>query len=335
MGSLVKFEVAEMPDVLVVGKEIRHNLRALRRGSNPIPAFWERCFQDGTFPALEAQGGQIQSPGYVGVMTNWDKGFRNYSYVVGMLMKAGADVPEGFVGYPLGAAQVATGWLQGKDAADAGANAHDSTQQELEAQGYKWAKAKWCMERYVHPRFTTPDENGNIIMDYCFPVVYIRDKSIEAEDIISLISKADTQENARDFVAFLRGNAFPLTYNPDEYEEDEWSGAIGGVVGDSIGYMSVRPGARSPHTWTIWLNEYGFDAGGLAEDEELKAFVWENVNLCTRCHSDWENCGGGEAVVFGRTFERLCHSPMVFNVPDAQKLGMLKKLLLRIGQKKQ
>ena len=33
--------------------------------------------------------------------------------------------------------------------------------------------AIWCAERYVCPRFTTPDEKGCVILDLCFPAQHI------------------------------------------------------------------------------------------------------------------------------------------------------------------
>ena len=29
----------------------------------------------------------------------------------------------------------------------------------------------WCFERYNCPRYTTPDENGNVILDYAVSIV--------------------------------------------------------------------------------------------------------------------------------------------------------------------
>lgn len=154
------------------------------------------------------------------------------------------------------------------------------------------------------------------------------------EDIINHVLSGDMQKNALDFVDFLSANGFQTEYNPDEYEENKWTGAIGGVVGDSIGYMFVRAGTNCPDPWNIWLNEYEFDYSSSAEDDELKEFIWKNVNGCSKCNPNWENCGGGERVVLGKKFDRLCHSPMSFYVPDAQELEKLKKLLLKVKQKR-
>ena len=155
------------------------------------------------------------------------------------------------------------------------------------------------------------------------------------EETMNLILSGDTLKNAIDFVAFLRANEFQMEYNPDENAESKWTGAIGGIVGDSIGYMYVNSGTNFPDPWTIWLNEYDFYDNGSAEDDVLQNFLWENVNKCSRCNPNWENCGGGEKIVLGKKFENLCHSPMFFYTPDALKLEMLKKLMLKIKENQQ
>ena len=154
------------------------------------------------------------------------------------------------------------------------------------------------------------------------------------ENIIKLTLSGESQKNALDFVIFLRENELQIEYNPDECAEGKWTGAIGGIVGDSIGYMYVNPGTNFPDPWNIWLNEYDFYYDGSAEVGELKNFLWENVNNCSRCNPNWEKCGGGEKTVLGKKFESLCHSPMFFYTPDAQKIDMLKKVMLKVKEKR-
>ena len=157
---------------------------------------------------------------------------------------------------------------------------------------------------------------------------------VSLENILKRVLSGDALKNVQDFVLFLQDNGFQMEYNPNEYTENKWTGAIGGTIGNSIGYMYINPGSSFPDPWTIWLNEYDFIDDDSAEAKELKDFLWENVNICSRCHEGWEKCGGGEKTVMGKKFESLCHSPMVFYAPDAQKLLMLEKLLLRINTDK-
>lgn len=170
MGKLIDFKVAEIPEVLLIGKEIRYSIEEQMKGNNPLPAFWGRCFADDTFPALESQSDLIYDDSYVGVMLDWDKGDGEFTYIVGMLMKNGSDVPEGFVSRKIDTTRVAIGWIQGGDTQDVCSNAHELTEQALKAEGYSNNGMKWFMELYNCPRFTTPDENGQIILDYYIPI---------------------------------------------------------------------------------------------------------------------------------------------------------------------
>lgn len=170
MGKLIKFEVTDLPDILLVGKEIRHSMEEQMKGINPIPAFWDGCFAEGIFSILEKQEDSIFNRDYAGVLTDWDKGDGDFSYIIGMLMKPGADVPEGYVSRHIKATKIAIAWIQGKDVADVCMNAHELTEQTLKAEGHNCDKMKWSMELYNCPRFTKPDENGQIILDYYIPI---------------------------------------------------------------------------------------------------------------------------------------------------------------------
>lgn len=43
---------------------------------------------------------------------------------------------------------------------------HNMCLEELKTHGFLRKEDDWCFERYNCPRFTTPDENGNVILDY-------------------------------------------------------------------------------------------------------------------------------------------------------------------------
>jgi len=169
-GKLIEFKVSELPNVLLVGKELRHSMEEQMKGNNPLPYFWDSCFADETFSILEKQSEFVYNAAYVGVMIDWDKGDGKFSYIVGILMKPGADVPEGFVSRTIDATRVAIGLIQGKDAQDVCSKAHEVTEQALKADGYSNNGMKWCMELYNCPRFTTPDKNDEIVLDYYIPI---------------------------------------------------------------------------------------------------------------------------------------------------------------------
>jgi predicted transcriptional regulator YdeE len=170
MGELIKFEVKKLPNLKLVGKELRYNMEAHMKGDNRIPAFWDKCFEDGIFSLLEKQADFVYDNSYVGVMLDWDKGDGDFSYIVGMLMKDGASVTEGYVCRDIEETDVAIGWIKGKNTADVCSAAHPLTEKAIKENGYKCEQMKWCMELYNCPRFSQPDENGDIVLDYYIPV---------------------------------------------------------------------------------------------------------------------------------------------------------------------
>jgi len=131
----------------------------------------------------------------------------------------------------------------------------------------------------------------------------------------------DTQKNVLDFVAFMRENEISLNSKDGE----GW--AVGGIVGNSIGFMLVNGAEQMPGPWTIWFNSCDFD-GVDSVDNELKEIVWAHVSPCGHCHDDWKDCGSSNRTIFGREFESLCHSPLMFTAPDAKTLESVKKLII-------
>ena len=170
--TLVKLEIIDQPEIVVVGKLIRFNLDGSKAKDNP-PALWTRCFSDGTFSTLEALADHVHNPAYVGYMGGYDPATGEFDYICGMMMKPGVAVPEGFASRPLPPAKVAVGWVKGSDS-NKGAifmSGHGLTEKATAEKGMKAdPAADWCMEVYTCPRWTTPDAEGCIILDYYLPV---------------------------------------------------------------------------------------------------------------------------------------------------------------------
>jgi predicted transcriptional regulator YdeE len=168
MAELVKFEVKALPPVRVVGKAIRVEMNMQE---NPIPAFWGKCFGDGTLKTLEDMTDQVYDPAYVGFMCRWGGSDGKFTYIVGMLMKEGTPVPDGYESEDISACEVAIGWIKGKEP-DVYMASHQLTSAEMERLGLVMDESKgWCMELYNCPRFTVPDGNGDLILDYYIPCV--------------------------------------------------------------------------------------------------------------------------------------------------------------------
>ena len=152
----------------------------------------------------------------------------------------------------------------------------------------------------------------------------------EIEDTIRQKLTGESQANALDFVAFLRANDIFLDYNPKESRKKKiWNGAVGGVVGNSIGYITINGDKNYPRgPWVFWFNSCDFE-GSEAADEEFKNAIWAFASPCGRCHDGWETCmGSGKRTILGKEFENQCHSPLMFCNPDAKAVENMKKFLL-------
>jgi len=155
-------------------------------------------------------------------------------------------------------------------------------------------------------------------------------KPVEADERIKQILSGDAQKNALDFTAFLKANGIMFDYNADESEKKAvLNGAVCGVVGESIGYLSINGETECPGPWTFWFNSCDF-AGSGDVDEAFKNAVWAFTSSCVRCANDnWEQCrGDGKRTILGKEFENQCHSPLMFCDPDAKTLAHMKTFLM-------
>ena len=153
-------------------------------------------------------------------------------------------------------------------------------------------------------------------------------KPVEAEEKIKERLKGDAQNNAMDFVTFLRANKISLDYNTSESGYGGWNGAVGGIVGNSIGYATFNGDEQGLGPWTFWFNSCDFE-GSDSADDEFKNAIWAFASPCGKCHENWKKCmGSGKRTILGKEFENQCHSPLMFTNPDAKTLENMKKFLL-------
>ena len=68
----------------------------------------------------------------------------------------------------------------------------------------------------------------------------------------------------------------------------------------------------------------------LNSNNDVKETAWAHASNCGHCHAGWKDCGGGKRTIFGREFEYLYHSPLMFTDPDAGTLEHVKKLMLML-----
>ena len=134
---------------------------------------WGEWFQNGWFDTLEkAYGGWLgdiyeDGDGYIGLM-RWKEG-EPFEYWIGMFLPPDTPVPEGFESLEFPADTLGVCWLYGPEGELYGKEHLCAAR--LEQEGYTIARdgqgAFWFFERYVCPRFTTPDAQGNVILDIC------------------------------------------------------------------------------------------------------------------------------------------------------------------------
>lgn len=139
---------------------------------------WGEWFMNGWFDAVEGAMGRPDAilavwengGGYCGLERRGDVPFE---YWIGMFTPAGTPVPEGFACVDFPAGTLGTAWICGPEGEVHGA---------IPACAAKLAEAGmeplrdadggvWSFENGLCPRFTVPDEKGNVILDYCY---YIR-----------------------------------------------------------------------------------------------------------------------------------------------------------------
>jgi len=150
----------------------------------------------------------------------------------------------------------------------------------------------------------------------------------ETEDRIKSKITGDSLKNALDFVAFLRENDIRLDYNTSESGYGGWNGAVGGIVGNSIGYVTFNGDVGGIGPWTFWLNSCDFK-GSDSADDDFKNAIWAFASPCGKCNENWEKCmGSGKRTILGKEFENQCHSPLMFINPNAKTLENMKKFLL-------
>jgi len=102
---------------------------------------------------------------HIGLMREDESG--QFEYWIGLFMPAGAAVPEGFASIDFPAGNLGVCWIYGKE--EEVFMLEGKCGERLEKEGFAFS-SDWCFERYNCPRFTTPDEKGNIIIDICFYV---------------------------------------------------------------------------------------------------------------------------------------------------------------------
>lgn len=131
------------------------------------PANWGEWWANGWFDTLGALPGllPINGDAYTEAIRIVDGTPEHW---LGMFFASGTAVPEGFQAAEMQPMEYAVCYLYGSP--DNGElfsmEAHNQCLAALAEQGLHRKEDDWCFQRCNCPRFTAPDEQGNVILDY-------------------------------------------------------------------------------------------------------------------------------------------------------------------------
>lgn len=168
MADIKRVYAQSMPAMKLVGRSYGEN----DKEGGTFAGKWNEWFKDGLFtPLLQRRQGEEpfeDCDAYIGLCRC--KQGEPFRYWIGVFKPLDAPVPAGYFSVALDAGDVAVCWIYGKEP-DIYTYCSLS---RLREEGYEWAAdnngVKWMFERYVRPRFTNPDESGNVILDMCYYV---------------------------------------------------------------------------------------------------------------------------------------------------------------------
>lgn len=142
------------PAARLIGKKYEH-------GPN-----WGEWWQNDWFSVLEQKERlPMNGDAYIGAVHIVDG---MPEYWIGMFFPVDTETPEGFDFVEMEALEYAVCYLYDKEGSGDfySMETHNMCLEELKSLGLKRKEDDWCFERYNCPRFTTPDEAGNVILDY-------------------------------------------------------------------------------------------------------------------------------------------------------------------------
>ncbi|HHY83353.1 MAG TPA: GyrI-like domain-containing protein [Clostridiales bacterium] len=163
MAEVIKVYKESLPALRLIGKRYTNNDRD-QYGS--YGAKWGEWFQNGWFEILESLGSLPENEGaYLGCMRCIDE----FEYWIGMFFPENTPVPDDFSYIDIPKGDIAVCWVYGREDNGEiyGEQPHNMCLEKIKESGWELADYPWFIERYNCPRFTTPDEKGNVILDYC------------------------------------------------------------------------------------------------------------------------------------------------------------------------
>ena len=165
MAEIIKSEKLEFPRLRLVGR--RYTEADRKNGS--FGEKWGEWFGNGLFAPLERlprpESVEAFDGSYIGAMRMLNGEFE---YWIGMFLPEGGETPEGYEQVSLPGGSCALLWIHGSESTGEiyGMEAVRLCYAEMERRGWKELEGGWQFERYNCPRFTAPDQDGKVILDY-------------------------------------------------------------------------------------------------------------------------------------------------------------------------
>lgn len=156
--KIVKIEKESWPALRFIGKKYSG------------PANWGEWWSNGWFETLEALPVHaLNLDSYTEAIHVVDGQPEHW---LGMFFPTDTQPPEGFEAADIPAMPYAVCYLYGNpDNGELfGLEPHNQCLAVLEAEGMRRKEDDWCFQRCVCPRFTTPDEQGNVVLDYLIAI---------------------------------------------------------------------------------------------------------------------------------------------------------------------
>jgi len=161
MAEIIKVYQEALPPVRFIGKRYT-NADRINGGYGHL---WGEWFANGWFAALE-------NLGTVDGIENGQLGFMrcapDFEYWIGMFLSPNTPVPDGYAFFDLPLRNVGICWINGQQDDGSIFAMHDRCVAAVAENGMTPALGSdtFFFERYICPRFTTEDEQGNVILDY-------------------------------------------------------------------------------------------------------------------------------------------------------------------------
>lgn len=164
--EIVKTYKESLPNVKLIGKRYTNK----DRGENgTFACYWQQWVREGWFDTLkQCKPISELNDDCLGVMRmSGDNG--EFEYWIGAFFAVDSKVPEGFDSVEITAGDIGVCWLYGNETNGEiySPEASELSMAAMAENKWEFSEKGWFLERYNNPRFTEPDDKGNVILDIC------------------------------------------------------------------------------------------------------------------------------------------------------------------------